>query len=412
MTKTNNKSNNGLNLRIDRLTPETVELLLHKLNPGIGVQNVRVISRAACGDGLASTADRVSLSVEYDQECSLPGQMILKTIFLHPVLRLGLPAILSLSTVTSVLEKVPLLGKITSKSLFLFIGVFQKFFPQAPDAMYEIESRFYSEIRPNLNIESPDIFGAAYDETTRHFGILMEDLGQAKAHFPTALESQSLDVVKSVLKTMAVMHAQFWNSPKLDQELNWVPTRFQGGMFPVFDGIGYELIRYQVESNLFKQNLLAPIGKTVKELWDGMWQSQQMLLGGAQTLLHGDTHVGNTYVLPGEKGGLLDFQLLVKGNPLIDVSYYIITALDTDTRIKYQDELIQFYLDQLKQLGVDVPTFAEAWRDYRLSSIWGLVIGWLITPPVNYGEAITSANIERTAKAVVDLEVFSLLDEE
>jgi hypothetical protein len=101
---------------------------------------------------------------------------------------------------------------------------------------------------------------------------------------------------------------------------------------------------------------------------------------------------------------------LVKGNPLIDVSYYIITALDADSRIKHQHELLQYYLDQLKELGIEAMTFDSAWQDYRLSSLWGLVIGWLITPSVNYGEDITSANIERTAKAVVDLDVYSLLE--
>ncbi|MFT5608670.1 MAG: aminoglycoside phosphotransferase (APT) family kinase protein [Parvicella sp.] len=141
-----------------------------------------------------------------------------------------------------------------------------------------------------------------------------------------------------------------------------------------------------------------------------MTRSQELLLQGHETLLHGDTHVGNTYVLPGEKGGLLDFQLLVKGNPLIDVSYYIIAALDTDSRSKHQHELLQYYLDQLKELGIAAMTFDSAWQDYRLSSLWGLVIGWLITPPVNYGEDITNANIERTAKAVVDLDVYSLLE--
>jgi hypothetical protein len=400
----------GLSLHIDRLTPETINYLICKLNPETQVKSVAILSRAACGDGLASTADRVTLSVEYEQDCSLPNRIVLKTILLHPVLRLGLPAILSLSRVTAILEKTPLIGKFASKLLFLFIGVFQKYFPQAPDAMYEVESRFYSEIRPGLNIESPNIFGAAYDANTRHFGILMEDLSEAKAHFPTALESQSLETVKSTLKTMAVMHARFWNSPDLEKELAWVPTRFQGGMYPIFDGIGYELIRYQVENNSFKKELLSPIGKTVKELWEGLWQSQELLLQGHETLLHGDTHVGNTYVLPGEKGGLLDFQLLVKGNPLIDVSYYIITALDADSRIKHQHELLQYYLDQLKELGIEAMTFDSAWQDYRLSSLWGLVIGWLITPSVNYGEDITSANIERTAKAVVDLDVYSLLE--
>ena len=49
----------------------------------------------------------------------------------------------------------------------------------------------------------------------------------------------------------------------------------------------------------------------------------------------------------------------------------------------------------------------SAWRLYRHSIMWGLVIGWLITPPANYGEAITSANIRKLVAAVQDLESFA-----
>jgi hypothetical protein len=41
--------------------------------------------------------------------------------------------------------------------------------------------------------------------------------------------------------------------------------------------------------------------------------------------------------------------------------------------------------------------------------VWGLVIGWLITPPVNYGVPITEANIARLVTAAQDLESFRAL---
>jgi hypothetical protein len=416
VSKMENKAQNDqsdFRLNVDDLNPDTMNHILSKLYPDARVATVDVESRAACGDGVASTADRITLDVSYSaNDTELPQRMILKTLLLHKWLRLGLPAILSLSSVVSLLEHIPLIGSMASRLLFSFVGVFQKYFPQAPDAMYEIESRFYSEIRPELDIEAPTIYGAAYDDTTRHFAILMEDLNLRKAHFPSAIESQSITTVKSTLAVMAALHARYWNSPELDNELNWIPTRFEGGMYPVFNGIGFDLIRYQVEHNQFKQELIAPIGQTIKGLWDGMWKSQQLLEYGPKTLLHGDTHVGNTYVLPAGSGGLLDFQLLVKGNWCIDIAYYIITSLDTETRREHENNLITYYLEQLEFHGVNAPDFEEAFHDYRLASIWGLVIGWLITPPVNYGVEITSANIERTAKAVVDLNAFAAIDEQ
>jgi hypothetical protein len=41
--------------------------------------------------------------------------------------------------------------------------------------------------------------------------------------------------------------------------------------------------------------------------------------------------------------------------------------------------------------------------------VWGFVIGWLITPAVNYGPAITDANLSRMVGACQDLDPFALL---
>ena len=71
---------------------------------------------------------------------------------------------------------------------------------------------------------------------------------------------------------------------------------------------------------------------------------------------------------------------------------------------KHERALLSFYLSELDKNGVSAPQFDHAWLRYRQSAIWGLVIGWLITPPQNYGVKITSANISRMAKAVADLE--------
>jgi hypothetical protein len=409
----NQPTNHNFRLDIRNISTATLEYLVQEMNQGVTVKNYELISHAACGDGIASTADRINLSVQYEKnDANLPETLILKTLLLNPLLRLGLPAILSLSTLVNAMERLPLIGEAASRLLFLIVGVFQKYFPQAPDAMYEIESRFYREIRLQLDIDAPEVYGARYDNHTRQFAILMEDLTLRGARFPNAIDSLPLATIKSTIKQMALIHARFWQSDELNQSLNWIPTRMTGGMFPVFDGIGFDLVRYQVEQNSFKSDLISPIDKTVKELWQANWKSQELLASGPQTLLHGDTHVGNTYVLPDGEGGLLDFQLLVKGNWCIDICYYIMTALDIQSRRMYEKDLYDFYLQELVKLNVpNVPSFEEAWHDHRLASIWGLVIGWLITPPVNYGIEVTAANVERLAQAVIDLEAFAALEE-
>lgn len=87
----------------------------------------------------------------------------------------------------------------------------------------------------------------------------------------------------------------------------------------------------------------------------------------------------------------------------------IVTALGTGSRRKHERELFGFYLAALRSHGIEPPDFDEAWRCHRLATLWGLVIGWLITLPVNYGAAITDANVARTAAACLDLDPFELL---
>jgi len=174
-------------------------------------------------------------------------------------------------------------------------------------------------------------------------------------------------------------------------------------MFPVFDAIGLDLIRDQVAKNPFKQRLIAPLGKTLDELWALLWKSQAIIYKQPLTLLHGDTHVGNTYLLPENKGGWLDFQLMVKGPWCHDLNYVIATALSVDGRRMHEDSLLEAYFGELEALGIaHVPRMEDAKIAYRQTTLWGLVIGWLITPPQNYGEAITHANIEKMVRAVVD----------
>ena len=294
--------------------------------------------------------------------------------------------------------------------LFVLVGLFQRWFPHAPDPMYVNEVRFYTELRPELDLEAPRAYGGLFDLESRHFGILMEDLSLRGARFPNATLDVPIESIRDLLANLARMHASFWQSPRFELDLAWLPDRLSGGMFPVFDGIGRELIRYQVEHYEPKAALLAPLGRSVDQLWEDLWTSQRTLAAGPCTLLHGDTHIGNTYLLPDGSGGFIDFQLSVRGHWANDVAYLLATGLAHEARRKHERELLDFYLGALSRHGVDKPPSAdEAWHGYRLAAIWGLVIGWLITPPVNYGPAITDANVSRLVTACRDLESFEAL---
>jgi len=185
-----------------------------------------------------------------------------------------------------------------------------------------------------------------------------------------------------------------------------------GGMFDLIDLLGRELIEGQVADNLFKQELIAPLGCTVAEMWELLWQVQRRHCRSPTTLLHGDPHLGNTYFLPDGRGGLLDWQLMMRGSWAHDVTYLLVAALEPDVRRSHQLDLLSEYLDKLAAAGVDgVPSPAEAFERCRSAALWGLVIGWLICPPDNYGQAVTEANVSRTVTAVQDFDTFAAIEE-
>jgi hypothetical protein len=238
----------------------------------------------------------------------------------------------------------------------------------------------------------------------------MEDLSLRSAIFPNATMQQSGDRLRQLLATLAALHSAFWESSRLDTDLRWVATPRSGGMYPVFQALGLDIVRNQLEHNPFKADLIAPLGRSVEELWAALWGLQARLDSSPRTLLHGDPHIGNTYLLPDGGAGFLDWQLMVKGRWAHDVTYVIVTGLAVEDRRAMERELLSFYLDELRRHGVpSPPSFDDAWADYRRTVAWGLVIGWLITPPENYGERVTSANIERLVQAAVDLETFDLI---
>lgn len=354
---------------LDDLSPAVLTAALSERWPDAVVDHLDIVAAKRCGDGVASTADRVVLDLTYapGSDTEPPRRLILKTMLASP---------------------------------------------HAPAAMYENEVRFYRELRDELDIEAPTAFASHFDPTTGRFGLLLEDLTTRHARFPSAVEPVSLNEVRSILGHLATLHARFWDSLRFDGDLDWVATPMSGGMFEVFDLIGLELIQDQVARYPFKQDLIAPLGRTLADLWELLWLVQRRHCEAPTTLLHGDPHLGNTYLLPGERGGLLDWQLMMRGSWAHDVSYLIVTALDPGVRRDHERELLAEYLDRLAANGVDdAPGLDAAFEQCRTAALWGLVIGWLICPPDNYGQPITEANITRTVTAVTDYDTIAAIEE-
>ena len=275
---------------------------------------------------------------------------------------------------------------------------------------YANEVAFYGRLRQGLSIEAPLSLGGHYDAKTRHFALLLENLTERDAHFPNVLEPVPVKRIRALLDTLAPLHARYWNSGDFQGPLAWVGNALEGDVAVLLNDSAAPYIQHEIDTQKFKSELVGMIGWSGDELRAGTKAMHRHQMGLDQCLVHGDTHLGNTYFLPDGTCGLLDWQLMGRGHPMHDVSYIVSTGLSVADRRIHEQDLLRYYLDRLGAAGVaGPPSFETSWTEYRRSMVWNVYVGWLTTPVVNYGWEINVMNHIRLVTAFEDLETARLV---
>jgi aminoglycoside phosphotransferase (APT) family kinase protein len=133
---------------------------------------------------------------------------------------------------------------------------------------------------------------------------------------------------------------------------------------------------------------------------------------GPLTLLHGDSHLGNTYRLADGRAGLLDWQVVWHGPGLREISYFITAGLEPEIRRTHERELVDRYLEALRSRGVDdVPSSAEAFDRYRLfaAEAWDATAMTIAWPGLQAPENM-EAGWRRASLAIEDNDVASAVE--
>jgi aminoglycoside phosphotransferase (APT) family kinase protein len=276
-----------------------------------------------------------------------------------------------------------------------------------PEEMYSTEVRIYRDVLPLMDLEQPAAYAieAAGDDV--HFTILMEDLSRRPgARLGIVTEPTTPDEVDSVLDTVARLHATWWGAPRVDQ-LPWLTPPAKNSAMRFWGQIGPRLVRRHMRSG-------HRAGVVDEGRWpeDRLWPAFERLVHtdgtGTLTLLHGDVHAGNVYYVAGSPGGLLDWQLSLRGSWALDVTYLLITALTPDDRRAHERELLARYLDRLGAAGIDPPGWDEAWTRYRQNVLYGILM-WLITPDGVHTDEAQLLNLERCVTAGEELDTLAAL---
>jgi hypothetical protein len=256
----------------------------------------------------------------------------------------------------------------------------------------------------DLPIEHPAVHLSLIDEPALDFLLVMEDIVERGGDPRDATRPLTVDHVADGLAGLAQLHGAFWGDRVArTAALEWVEPYT----------VWFSMAR-GVEAGLERAAALVPAG--VSELGgeaiDGYWQRYIGTVSkGPPTLLHGDAHIGNTYALPGDRVGFLDWQVVRRGNHCLDVGYFLQGALTIEDRRASEDDLIAHYHAALPVPDDEKPTLDGIRLRYRASVAHGLTV-WLATAASNWQRPdVSLALAERYGAAFIELETTDAIDE-
>ncbi len=310
---------------------------------------------------------------------------------------------------------------------------------------YEREILFYREMAPNLPTRTPEIYYGALDRDAgsekqaeilavldklplwmnrslaslglwvasrkqRRYLLLMEDLRDIEPG--DQIQGASLTDTESVIRTIARTHAQYWNSPELENRF-WlismgISARMRYGMFR--NSLGEFRERF---SHLFAQGMDQPIDWLIE---NGADLTRALVADAPETLVHGDLRLDNLF-FPGvstEEPVVIDWQLVQRGPGIYDVAYLISCALDPATTDAEVTGLLEAYRDALAQHDVTNYPFEALARDYKRSML-AILQTLATTGQVEMGEgddrgvALIDLWIERLFARVTQIDLRAVL---
>lgn len=259
----------------------------------------------------------------------------------------------------------------------------------------------------DLPIDHPFVYRAIVDRPGLDYAVVMEDVTRRGADPRDATRPLTVDQVADGMRGLARLHSRYWGfssatHPALGWVATWAPTEgFQSGL------------RRFVPTGLERGGDRLPAEVRARSSGDLVAQWARFvttLATGPVTLLHGDAHVGNIYVLPGDEVGFLDWQVVRRGGWSQDAGYFLVGALTEDDRRVAERDLLAEYVGALEVPDGERPGADEAWTRYRASAAYGLAI-WLSTLGTDgfQRREVSLALAERYAAAYVELEAASAL---
>jgi aminoglycoside phosphotransferase (APT) family kinase protein len=269
------------------------------------------------------------------------------------------------------------------------------------------EVLFYSKVAGDAPLRVPRCYGAAVDARRGRNVIVLEDL-HGTATFRDIREPVDPTQAAAVVDALADMHAAFWGTARFDGDL--APLRARS---PASERLG----------NAFVGRVLGNLkGHAADVVPDDVQRASRVVIerraeidafwarAVPPTLCHGDPHRGNLFFQDAAPG-FLDWQAVMAGPALRDVSYFLVSSMEVDQLVGIERELVDRYVSRLSTNGVEVGS-TRAWELYRASAV-EIYVAAIVTAGTSdrmQPPEISRVGVDRAAAAVQRLDTFALLE--
>ncbi|WP_396454724.1 phosphotransferase [Actinomadura sp.] len=230
---------------------------------------------------------------------------------------------------------------------------------------YEVEASFYSEIAHYLDAGIPTCYFSAYDRERDEYAVLLADLAPARPG--DQLAGIAPEDAAAAIAEMAALHAAGWDAPGL-AALPWL-NRHDA------DSAAFTAALVTDLYTGFKDRYAADLAPEVIALIEDFLPSIAAYLTareGPLTLVHGDFRADNL-LFGGPRAAVLDWQTVIYGPGLADLSYFLGSSLPVEVRRAHEKDLVERYHTALTARGVPL-SWDDCWTAYRLHTFHGIVM--------------------------------------
>jgi hypothetical protein len=242
---------------------------------------------------------------------------------------------------------------------------------EAPKRSEAIAQKVLGWLPDSITAKMLDRLMAQAGKSERRFGLLIEDLGNARVG--DQVKGASPADAELALRTLAKMHAAFWESPLLDRD--W--------LLPADDAVALQHAMYRKAWPTFEARFAGRLTPEMLSLsaWnDAHGPALIKRLAQPRTLLHGDYRADNLMYHddPAAPITVIDFQAVMVGNPMIDVAYFLRPNMSPEDAEAHEQRLVEAYHESLVEAGVTNYSLEQCRQDYVLGQMWVMHRGVLL----------------------------------